>query len=123
MKTRTFFHFMILAALVLSACTQAVTALPESGNTPSAEMTLPAVLILLVLFFALRAGSTATSPAPTQPTSTAPAPTQPAATTMAIWVDLAPAQRATMQALTEAVCAGRSNAQNAARQYCGPRTR
>jgi hypothetical protein len=44
MKTRIFFHFLIFAALVVSACTQAVTALPESGNTPNAEMKPPVVL-------------------------------------------------------------------------------
>ena len=43
MKTRTFIHILIFAALVLSACSQAVTVLPESGNTPSAEITPPAV--------------------------------------------------------------------------------
>jgi len=43
MKSRIIFHFLILAALVLSACTPAVAALPESGTTPSAEMTPPAV--------------------------------------------------------------------------------
>jgi hypothetical protein len=43
MKTRIFFHFLILAALALSACTQAVKALPESGNKPGAEMSLPTV--------------------------------------------------------------------------------
>jgi len=44
MKTRIFFPFLIFATLVLSACTQAVTALPESEKTPTAEMKPPEVL-------------------------------------------------------------------------------
>ena len=43
MKTRTFIHILIFAALVLSACSQGAAALPESGKTPGARMTLPAV--------------------------------------------------------------------------------
>jgi len=44
MKTRLFFHVLIFAALVLSACTQAVAALPESGKTPNVEIKPPVVL-------------------------------------------------------------------------------
>ena len=44
MNTRVCLHFLIFAALVLSACSQAVMALPESGITPNAEIKLPAVL-------------------------------------------------------------------------------
>jgi hypothetical protein len=46
---------------------------------------------------------TATSPSPTQSIPATPAPTQPAATATPVRVDLAPAQRAAMQALVEAV--------------------
>ena len=44
MKTRIFIHVLIFAALVLSACNQAVAALPESRTTPNAEVEPPAVL-------------------------------------------------------------------------------
>ena len=44
MKTSRFFNILIFAALVLSACTQPITALPESERTPNAEMELPANL-------------------------------------------------------------------------------
>jgi hypothetical protein len=44
MKSRIFSQVLIIAALVLSACSQAVLALPESGNTPNAEIKLPADL-------------------------------------------------------------------------------
>jgi hypothetical protein len=43
MKTRKFFHFLIFAALVLSACSQAVAASPEPGKTPDAGVEPPAV--------------------------------------------------------------------------------
>ena len=43
MKTRNFFHFLIFAALVLSACSQAAAASPESGTTPNAGAEPPAV--------------------------------------------------------------------------------
>jgi len=36
MKLSKFFHFLIFVALVLSACSQAVAASPESGTTPNA---------------------------------------------------------------------------------------
>ncbi|MGW8144911.1 MAG: hypothetical protein ACWGN2_10980, partial [Anaerolineales bacterium] len=36
MKLSKFFHFLIFVALVLSACSQAVAASPESGRTPNA---------------------------------------------------------------------------------------
>ena len=44
MKTSIFIHFVIFAALALSACSQAVAASPESGRTPNAEIVLPEVL-------------------------------------------------------------------------------
>ncbi len=62
-------------------------------------LTLLIPSILLVSFFGLGAVSIATLPAPTQPTPIASAPTQPAAATTPMQVDLAPAQRAAMQAL------------------------
>ena len=45
MKTRIFFHVLIFAALVLSACNQAVTPLPESVRTPNVEMKPQATLL------------------------------------------------------------------------------
>jgi len=44
MKTRIFSQVLIIAVLVLSACSQAGLALPESGDTPNAEIKPPADL-------------------------------------------------------------------------------
>jgi hypothetical protein len=43
MKLRKFYVFLIFAVLILSACSQAVAAPPESGKTPNAGVEPPAV--------------------------------------------------------------------------------